>query len=413
MNKDFFINNRKKVKDTLEDNSILVLFSGEAPQRSADQPYKYTINRHFYYLTGLERQKFILMITKKNGKLDENLFIEKPNPQLEKWIGRRMRKEEAKEISGVEKIQFIENFEAFFNGMLLRTSYDNVYLDLERRGWSVPNTAAIDFANNVTNKYPYLKIINAYNMISNFRMIKSKEEIEKMKEAVAITTKGVESLMENSKPGMMEYQLEAYFDFEIKTLGAKEHAFKTIAAAGKNATVLHYEENNCEMKDGDLILFDLGAEYENYCADISRTFPVNGKFTDKQKQFYNIVLKAMDETIKAIKPGVPFKELNNITKKVLADECKKIGLIKEDSEIAKYYYHGVSHFIGLDTHDVGDYDTELKPGMVLTVEPGLYVEEEEIGIRIEDDILVTEDGYENLSKGMIRTIEEIEEFMSK
>ncbi|WP_425446149.1 aminopeptidase P family protein [Dethiothermospora halolimnae] len=413
MNKDFFINNRKKVKDTLEDNSILVLFSGEAPQRSADQPYKYTINRHFYYLTGLERQKFILMITKKNGKLDENLFIEKPNPQLEKWIGRRMRKEEAKEISGIEKIQFIENFEAFFNGMLLRTSYDNVYLDLERRGWSVPNTAAIDFANNVTNKYPYLKIINAYNMISNFRMIKSKEEIEKMKEAVAITTKGVESLMENSKPGMMEYQLEAYFDFEIKTLGAKEHAFKTIAAAGKNATVLHYEENNCEMKDGDLILFDLGAEYENYCADISRTFPVNGKFTDKQKQFYNIVLKAMDETIKAIKPGVPFKELNNITKKVLADECKKIGLIKEDSEIAKYYYHGVSHFIGLDTHDVGDYDTELKPGMVLTVEPGLYVEEEEIGIRIEDDILVTEDGYENLSKGMIKTIEEIEKFMSK
>ena len=411
LDKGFFANNRQKVMDKLEEGSLLVLFSGEAPQRSADQAYEYCVNRNFYYLTGLEREKFILLITKKKGQVKEYLFIEESNPDLEKWIGKRMRPEVAKEISGIDDIKYLKDFKDFLNGMLLRVDFEYLYLDLERRGWDAIETPAIQFSKGVSENYPYLRIKNAHPVIAGFRVIKSDEEIVEMKKAIDITKEGIESLMKNAKAGVKEYQLEAYFDFTIKSLGAKTKAFKTIAASGNNATVLHYEDNHSEIGQNDLILFDLGAEYNNYCADISRTFPVNGAFTDRQKEIYNIVLKAELETMKAIKPGLPLKELNNITKKVLAEECKKIGLIKEDSEISKYYYHGVSHYLGLDTHDVGDYDVNLTPGMVLTVEPGLYIEEENIGIRIEDDVLVTEDGFENLSQGIIKTVEEIESFM--
>lgn len=188
--------------------------------------------------------------------------------------------------------------------------------------------------------------------------------------------------------------------------------FTTILASGKNATVLHYEDNDSKINKGDLVLLDLGAQKDYYNADISYTFPASGTFSNRQKQIYNIVLKALRETIEIVKTGLKFAALNEHAKKVLAEECKKIGLIQESSELSNYYYHGVSYFLGLDTHDVGSYkDRVLEAGMVITVEPGLYIEEEAIGIRIEEDILVTEEGYENLSKDMIRTVEEIENFM--
>ncbi len=411
MSTDFFSNNRKKVIDTLEDNSRLVLFSGSAPQRSADQPYNYTANRNFYYLTGIERENFILLISKRNGKVKETLFIEEINPDVEKWIGIRMRKEEAQEISGIEKIDYVNNFKDFFNRTLLMNSYENLYLDLEKRGWDALDNDGVRFAKEVKERYPYLAIKNVFTKIAQLRMIKSQEEIEKMSKAVEITNEGIKNILKNMKPGMKEYEMEAYFDFTIKSLGAQAHAFTTIAASGENAVILHYIENRKPVAENELVLFDLGAEYDNYCADISRTFPASGKFTDRQKQIYNIVLKALEETTKAVKPGLPFEELNKIAKNVLIEGCKEIGLIKEDSEINKYYYHGVSHYLGLDTHDVGARSTNLAPGMVITVEPGLYIAEEKIGIRIEDDVLVTEDGHRNLSQDIIRTVEEIEEFM--
>ncbi|MGF7056396.1 aminopeptidase P family protein [Brassicibacter mesophilus] len=413
MKKDFFKNNRKKLTDSIGDNSLLVLFSGSAPQKSADEVYEFVVNKNFYYMTGTERENFALLIYKNNGETKETLFIEKVTPLEEKWTGKRMTQEEAREISGIENIEAISNFKNFFNSLMLRGEYSKIYLDLEKRGWDSISTPALKFANDVAERYPYLRIKNIYHKIAKLRMVKTKEEIEMIKNAISITNKGIKSLMRNARPGMLEYQLEAYFDFEIKTLGSKRFAFKTIAASGENATVLHYDKNNCEIKENELILFDLGAQYKNYCADISRTFPINGKFTDRQKQIYEIVLKAELETIKAVKPGLPFRELNNVTKKVLAEECKKIGLIKEDSEISKYYYHGVSHYLGLDTHDVGDYDVCLQPGMVLTVEPGLYIEEEKIGIRIEDNVVVTENGCDNLSSNIIKNIEDIEAFMNK
>ena len=199
----------------------------------------------------------------------------------------------------------------------------------------------------------------------------------------------------------------------MKSSGVTDYAFHTIAACGKNATVLHYNENNSELEDGKLVLFDLGAQYKYYNADISRTFPVSGKFTQRQKQIYNVVLRAQEAVTAIARPGILFSVLNETATKVLAEGCKELGLIKEDSELFKYYFHGVSHYLGLDTHDVGSRDMELKPGMVFTNEPGLYIEEENIGIRIEDNILITESGSENLSKQIIKTVEEIEAFMEK
>ena len=218
--------------------------------------------------------------------------------------------------------------------------------------------------------------------------------------------------MRNAKAGMKEYELEAYFDFNCKSKGVKDLAFKTIAAAGKNATVLHYVDNNAEMKDGDLILFDLGAQYKYYNADISRTFPVNGKFTERQKEVYNAVLSVNEEIIKTIKPGITTAEINEKANDLLGEACVKLGLLEDKKDFRKYYFHSIGHSLGLDTHDIViDRNFTFEPGMVYTVEPGLYIPEESIGIRIEDDILVTEDGAISLTKDMIKTVDEIEEFM--
>jgi Xaa-Pro aminopeptidase len=413
MKKEFFIKNRNNILESIKDNSMLILLAGEAPQKSADEAYSFTPNRNFYYLTGINREQMILVITKIKGKVNQTLFIEKADPVLEKWIGKRITVEEAKEASGIEGIQFLEDFESSINRLMLTYDVHHLYLDLEKRGWSSIDTAANVFAKNICEKYPQLKVKNIYHDICSLRLIKTDEEVAEIKKAINITHEGIKSLMNNVKPGMMEYELEANFDYVLKCSGVTDYAFKTIAASGVNATVLHYSQNNTKAQEGDLILFDLGAQWNYYNADITRTFPLNGRFTERQKEIYNIVLKAMDDTMAVIKQGVPFAKLNETTRASLAEGLKKIGLIKEDSELSKYYFHGVSHYLGLDTHDVGSRDTELKPGMVLTIEPGLYIEEEKIGIRIEDDVLVTEAGYENLAKDIIKTVEDIEAFMNR
>ena len=258
-----------------------------------------------------------------------------------------------------------------------------------------------------------IEIINGFDFIASSRMEKTKAEITEMKQAIEITNKGIKALMENIAPGMIECQVESYFDQQIKYHGASGFAFKTIAASGANACVLHYSTNNTEIKDNELVLFDLGAEYNLYKADITRTIPANGKFTERQKQIYNIVLEGQRIVFEAIKPGLTTRDLNNILIKYYMTELKKIGLIQNDNEVRKYYFHGVSHHLGLDTHDVTLRDKPLTPGCVITVEPGLYIAEEGIGIRIEDDALVTETGCINLSSDIIKTVEDIEAYMAK
>ena len=409
--KKVFTNNRKNLWSKLDEDSITLIFAGEAPYKSADETYIFTPNRNFYYLTGIDSQKMILMLFKTNSKVEETLFIQKNDPFMARWMGEKMSVEEARQISGIENIKFVDELEETFGSILDRWKIDDLCLDLERQEFHISMDTSQRFAKAVMERYPYLRIKNIYHEISNLRLIKSEEEIALIREAIDITDNGIKALMKNSKAGMKEYELEAYFDFALKSAGVTDYAFPTIVACGKNATILHYDKNKSELKDDKLILFDLGAQYKYYNADISRTFPVNGKFTERQKQVYNVVLRAQEAVIKIAKPGIMFSVLNETAKKVLAEGCIELGLIKEVNELYKYYFHGVSHYLGLDTHDVGNRNIKLKAGMVLTNEPGLYIEEENIGIRIEDDLLITEYGCENLSKQIIKSVEEIEKFM--
>ena len=412
MDKNIYKINRKNLLDKIQDNSVVILFAGNAPKKTADEAYRFTPNRNFYYLTGVEEENHILVMSKIDGVEKSILFIKDIDLELEKWIGKSLRKDEALEITAVDEVMFKSDFEGYLHKLIAVKEEFNLYLDLERDGFNSPDSISQSFAKEIISKYPQIRVRNIYGKIASERLVKSEEEIENIKKAIEITIAGVENLMKNAKAGMKEYELEAYFDFNCKSKGVKDLAFNTIAAAGKNATVLHYVDNDSEIKDGDLILFDLGAQYKYYNADISRTFPVSGKFTERQKEVYNAVLSVNEEIIKMIKPGVTTVEINERANDLLGEACVKLGLLEDKKDFRKYYFHSIGHSLGLDTHDIViDRNFTFAPGMVYTVEPGLYIPEESIGIRIEDDILVTEDGCINLTKNMIKTVEEIENFM--
>ena len=415
MNKEFFKKNREKLMEKIEDNSVIVLFAGNAPKKSGDENYPFTPNRNFYYFTGINEEGPILIISKIKGIISERLFIKEIDEERERWVGKSIRSNEAEEISGVKYIDYLGSFYDYLNRVFSETEEINLYLDMERDSFQDLQGISESFSEEVKKRYPFVRIKNIFPKIIPLRMVKSKEEIEEMKKAIEITIKGVESLMKNAKVGMKEYQLEAYYEFVCRSSGIKDYAFKTIAASGKNATILHYVDNNSEIKDGDLILFDLGAQHNYYNADITRTFPVNGVFSERQKEVYNAVLRVNERVIKTIKPGLEYKELNKMATEWIAEECIKLGLIKNKEEVSKYYWHSIGHSLGLDTHDISNKDrnTIFTEGMVWTVEPGIYIEEESIGIRIEDDVLITSDGVQVLTKDMIKTVEDIEEFMKK
>ncbi|XMB66236.1 aminopeptidase P family protein [Mycoplasmatota bacterium zrk1] len=411
MNKNNFFKNRENLVKKLDKASIVAVFAGIEKHKSADAFYTFTPNRNFYYLTGIERENMILLMNSTNNST--YLFIEENTEYKEKWLGARMSKEKASEISGIEEknIFYLEAFEKHFQSLLtsrMNLSPKYLYLDLLRdKGNEHPET--FEFARKVKDKYPELIIQNLEFHLNTLRMIKTKEEIDEIKKAVDITKEGIESLMKNSKVGLYEYQLESYYKQSIMYNNSSE-SFPTIAASGGNATVLHYVDNNSLLKDNTLILFDLGAYSSHYCSDITRTFPVNGKFTERQKEIYEVVLKANKESIKHIKPGMTFVEINKFARDILIEGCKGLGLMTEDKDISKFYYHGLGHYLGLDVHDVGHYKT-IEEGMVLTIEPGLYIKEENIGVRIEDDIVITKDGCINLSSNIIKEVDEIEKFM--
>ena len=288
---------RQKLGANIKDNSLLILLSGDAPVRSGDQFYEYTPHRNFYYLTNLDRPKMAYVLRKVNGVMEEYLFIETVSEVEEKWTGKRMSKEEATQISGIKNILPESELRKTLGQWLLNDCFENAYFDFERGSYNHPDTVQTLFAKELKRQYPFLNVQNIYKDITALRLIKSEEEIANMKTAIEKTRLGIENLMRNSKSGMYEYQLEAHYDFAIKTEGVKKTSFHTIAASGANATVLHYNHNNSICRDGDLILFDLGCEWNYYCSDISRTFPINGKFTDRQRDVYQAVLDAQLATI--------------------------------------------------------------------------------------------------------------------
>ncbi len=408
----FFANNRLKMDNYMADGSVLLLFAGFAPVKRGDERYPFSPDRNFYYMTGIERENCIFLMGKKEDAARTVLYIERDNGPMAKWTGANLTEREAYESSDIEEIKYLDEFEVDFSAYLFKNEINTLYLDLERRDLKSAATQAQAFAAEISQKFPAMKLIDIYPVFSALRRKKEPLEIERIRKAIAITADGVREMMRHARPGMMEYEIEAYFDYVLKKNGVKQLAFQSIAACGKNGTILHYTDNNQRTEDGDLILFDVGAQYEWYNGDISRTFPVNGRFTKRQREIYEIVLSGQKKVMDAIKPGVPFRQLNEILKDHYFMELQKIGLVSCREEVARYYFHSVSHYLGAETHDAGSYDVLLEEGMVLTVEPGLYIEEYGIGIRIEDDILVTKDGYENLSEGLPKTVEDIEAFMA-
>lgn len=405
LDKDEYKLHRSKIAKNMENNSVLVLFAGKKPE------FKCAPNKNFYYATGIKESDDICFIIKKDDKVTAKLLISEYDEFKAKWVGRGLNKEEAYEISGIEDIAYLNSFNRLIdlfieNGFLIYFDFKEQDLD------ELVESYEHALANKLKEKYPYIKILNGRQFLKTARTIKTPNEIEEIKKAIHATNEGIKALMKNAKPGLYEYQLESYFDKEIKYNGADGYAFDTIAASGKNACCLHYSENKDIMNDGDLILFDLGSTNNHYCADISRTFPVNGKFTQLQREVYNIVLNGQKLMFDTIKPGYTTKQLNEILIKYFAKELKRIGLIENDSEVSKYYFHGVSHHLGLDCHDLCDY-TPLEAGSVISNEPGLYIPQWNIGIRIEDDVLVTEDGCINLSEEIIKSVEDIEKFMNR
>ncbi len=411
LKKEFYINNRKKYAELIKDNSITVISSGTVYNMSADEDFDFEIDKNFYYLTGINQEEVTLVITKINNIVKEYLFIVKNDPIKVKWVGAKLEKEEAQELSGIENILYDNNLFEDIQKLITNEIFD-VYLNLERKkGYHYEHNQA--FSNKITKAFPELNVNDCYRLIVGLRSVKSKEEVELVKEAIEVTRIGIEKLMTESHSGIYEYQLENHFDFVIKENGQRPHSFKTIAAGGKNATILHYSFNNNLLNENELVLFDLGTETDIYISDITRTFPVNGKFTKRQREVYEEVLNVNKKCIEFLKPGLTMIEYNNYAKKLLTEACYRLKLIDKDEDLIKYYFHSIGHSIGLDTHDPCFYENGIVEGMMLTVEPGLYIPEEGIGIRIEDDVLITKDGCENLSEAIIKEADDIEEFFKK
>ncbi len=409
MDKKFYKNNRKRLFELLPDKCMAVLSSGYSINRSADEDYDFTVNNNFFYLTGVRQAEVHLILIKDGANRFERLFIDEYDERYAKWIGHKITKKEASDLCGImqKDIFYKKDYENMLDE--LKNEYKTVYLDLEKGKNVNYNSFGLTLAEKLSNTN---EVKDIYPLVVGLRSAKHSCEIEYLKDAISATNEGIKALMRNSKPGMYEYQLEAYFNFSIKQNGNREFSFKTIAASGVNATTLHYSTNNSIMNDGDLILFDLGARSEGYCADISRTFPINGKFTELQKTVYNIVLAANKKIAKVARAGMTLAQLQAICVECLTNGCLKAGLIKDAEEIKKYYFHGVSHSIGLDTHDPIDRNAPLPVGAVISDEPGLYFPELGIGIRIEDDLYLLKSKAINLSEDVIKEVEDIENFMS-
>ncbi len=409
MDPNFFENNRKKLSNILNKGEMAVLFSGRAPKKLGDESYIFTPLRNFYYMTGLDRQDMIYIMYMTDKGVGDILLAEPYDEVKAKWTGAAMLPDEITKISGIENIGYNNEFKDILEGIVHKNGINKIYMDIEDNEKTPEGLPEAEY-DALGRSYD---IANIHDALGEMRIIKEDTEIEYIKKAISITKDGIYAMMKRARSGMYEYEIEACFDYELKRQGVRDLAFKSIVASGHNGTVLHYSENNCQTKENDLVLCDVGAQYGYYNGDITRTFPVSGKFTPAQRRIYDIVLEGQQLVIDSIRPGIEFKKLNEILKKYYAVKLKEIGLISSDEEVSRYYYHSVSHSLGLETHDIGRRKEGLiRKGMVFTVEPGLYIEQENIGIRIEDDVMVTDSGCVVLSADIIKKAEDIEKFMA-
>lgn len=415
--KEYFIKRREKFNATLPNGSIAILFSGLKKNMSNDLDYPFVVDKNYYYLTGLNEDNCIYMLVKGNTNYKEFFFTEVRSKEREKWIGKRDSRQKIEEISGLSAIYSLDDFDKVLSSYLnvenatVFGEIDSIYFNLARKNIDTIDSIDEIYSKRIKEKYPNIFVRSLFNNIAKLRLIKDDLEIENICKAIAVTRLGIYEMMKNAKNCSFEYEVESYYTWMLKYHNTIE-SFKTICASGINATILHYESNDTEIEDDSLILCDLGSLSNNYASDITRTFPKNGKFTEMQKKIYEIVLECNKKSIELLKPGLSRNEYEENAKNILAKGLINLGIIKEIDEVYEYYYHSVGHMLGLDVHDVGSFK-EFKEGMVVTCEPGLYIPELKIGIRIEDDILITKDGSKNLSNDIIKEIDEIEDFMSK
>ena len=401
---------RNKLFNLLDDNSVTILFSGVGRKKSADENYKFLVNKNFYYLTGIEQENSILLLIKNDGEKLTYLFVDEKDEKIEKWIGYKLTLKEAREISGIENVAVRTTFEgkmlAFFEtNDSTREKISKFYLDLEPELKIAESKSTVSYKRELEVVHQ-LEVADVHDLIGSLRKIKSEAEIELLREAIATTDLGLKHALLQLKAGRYEYNLRNAFEFAVAEDQDSILGFDSIVASGENATILHYPSQKDTIKRGDLVLFDVGA-----AKDHSRTYPENGKFSDIQKKIYEIVLNCNKQTAKFMRPGITLTEANEFAKDFLASECVEKGLLSSKEEIGKVYYHSVSHFLGLDTHDCGSKNDKLVPGNVVTCEPGLYFKDLGIGVRIEDDVLITKDGSEVLSDSIIKDVAAIEKML--
>src|SRR5450432_146213 len=424
LNADIFIQNRKRFTKKMEKNAIAIFNSNDELPSNGDALHKFKQNSDLYWLTGIEQEDTMLVLFPDNPdqKYREVLVLVRPNELKEKWDGHRHRAAEAKAISGAQTIVWLDILEGLLQQWIHLA--DAIYLNTNENDRKANLIAVRDYryAEQLKQRYPLHQYLRSAKIMKELRAVKSALEIEVLQKAIDITDNGFRRLLKFIKPGVMEYEIEAEIFHSFLSQRATGTAYGSIIASGDRARTLHYVSNNQECKAGELILMDFGAEYGCYCADLTRTVPVNGKFTRRQKTVYNTCLHLHNFAKGLLKPGIIINDYHKAVGEEAGAIFVKIGLLSktavknEDQEnraYRKYLYHGISHHLGIDVHDLGTKTSPLEAGMVLTVEPGIYIEEEKMGVRIENNVWITRNGNKDLMANIPITAEDIESLMKR
>ena len=418
-----FIKNRKKFIDKMEDNSIAFFNSNDNYPVSADTTLPFEQHRDLFYLSGINQEETVLLLFKKsNEEFKEIIFLTEPNDLLTHWEGARLDRKKTLSISGIHNICWLNELDKIIGALMKEVQILYLNKNEHYRAKIETQTREERFNNWITKEYPSKETKGCNIILQRLRSIKDPIEIQLIQKACDITELGFRRILNFVKPGVWEYEIEAEFSHEFLRNKSKKFAYSPIIASGVNSNILHYIKNNNQCREGDILLLDVGAEYANYSSDMTRTIPVSGKFTKRQKAIYNSVLLVKNEATKLLRPGLLWKEHYAEVGKIMTSELLKLGLLskndiqnqtKENPAFKKYFTHGVSHHLGLDTHDYGDLSRPIEKNMVFTVEPGIYVQEENFGIRLEDDVVVQENADPiNLMKNIPIEIEEIEDLMN-
>ncbi len=418
----FFAGNREKLRKRLDPNSLVIVNANDEMPRNGDQCYPFRQHSDLFYLTGIEQEQTVLILSPDASEIHhrEILLILKSSKELETWDGHKLTLQEAQNISGIHTILYVNDFDHLIQS--LQYEAENIYLNNNEYPKFLTSVPSRDhrLAMKLTTAYPLQNYRRLAPIMWELRSVKEPEELGLIKKACEITKTAFERVLREIKPGVYEYQIEAELNYVFSVNGGTGPAYQPIVASGKNACTLHYVTNNDVCQNGELVLLDFGVEYANYASDCSRTIPVNGKFTNRQRDCYNAVLRVFKKARNMLVPGNTIRKVNKAVNQLIEDELIGLGLLtaKEVNQASgkelylNYFMHGTSHFMGLDVHDPGGKDLEFKKGMVLTCEPGIYIKEEGIGIRIENDILV-DDVPIDLMENIPLEIEELEAFMKK